>query len=619
MIAQCVERLSGWGVGPTIRRMDASDRLVLLAQLPIPPPGPQPIHGNVPLAAAYLKLFARRQGLEEAYRIEILPTALSNCLGDRGIVEAILARRPWMVGFTCYVWNIDRTLWIAEQLQAARPDLKVVVGGPEITADNDWVLKRPAIDFAVIGEGEQTFAELLTALRTAPAPSAPIAGLAVLGNGGAPGFRRPLRELDAISSPYLEGILDAADEKLLLLETVRGCRFQCKFCYYPKSYDALYFLSREKIIANLKHAAARGAEEVVLLDPTLNQRRDFADFLRLLIEHNPDRQFTYSAELRSEGVGVEEAKLLAEARFTEVEVGLQSINPEAQTRMGRKVNLKAFERGTRAMLDAGINVRVDLILGLPGDTADSIRRGIEYLHGSELYREVQVFNLSVLPGTAFRQEASRLGLVYQPRPPYYVLETPTLSLDDLHVLMEEAQDAFGIEFDPFPPPRIEFPEDDGDAVQVWRVDLDGPRASPPPASQRAQVFTAWFRSADFDARRAEAAEIVGRLLEENPHTTLQVVLEPTAEPRRLTDRALQTVQEACFRSTSYLDRYYSLHPNPLLGAKRLIALAPLGDRAGLGPAWIDRAGMYASVAWSGGDVPEEELAGHEFVIRQPDD
>ncbi len=71
---------------------------MLLLQLPIPPPGPQAIRGNVPLAAGYLKLFARRRGLEEFYRIEILPSGPANTLSDQGVVEAILAREPWMVG-----------------------------------------------------------------------------------------------------------------------------------------------------------------------------------------------------------------------------------------------------------------------------------------------------------------------------------------------------------------------------------------------------------------------------------------------------------------------------------------------------------------------------------------
>ncbi len=231
-----------------------------------------------------------------------------------------------------------------------------------------------------------------------------------------PGFRQPLAKLDEISSPYLAGILDAADEEMLLLETIRGCIFKCKFCYYPKSYDDLYFLSEEKIVANLEHARRRGAREVVLLDPTLNQRRDFGGFLKLLARENPDRQFTYFGELRAEGITAEIARLLAEANFTEVEIGLQSIDPLAMELMDRHNNLRAFERGARAMLDNGIKVKVDLIIGLPGDTVDSIRRGIEYVHSSGLYSEVQVFNLAVLPGTAFRQEAKQLGLVYQDRP-----------------------------------------------------------------------------------------------------------------------------------------------------------------------------------------------------------
>ncbi len=88
--------------------MNASARLVLLVQLPIPPPGPEPIRGNVPLAAAYLKLFARRHGLEDHFRIDLLPPQLCNTLGDQGLVEEILARQPWMVGLTCYLWNSQR-------------------------------------------------------------------------------------------------------------------------------------------------------------------------------------------------------------------------------------------------------------------------------------------------------------------------------------------------------------------------------------------------------------------------------------------------------------------------------------------------------------------------------
>ena len=147
--------------------MNQNSPLALLVQLPIPPPGPQPIQGNVPLAAAYLKLFAQRSGLE-GWQIEILPARLCNRLGDRALAAAILDRRPQIVGFTCYLWNIQRTIWIARQLKAAQPGVRILLGGPEITADNRWVLEQPAIDLAAIGEGEQTFVELLRGAARRP-------------------------------------------------------------------------------------------------------------------------------------------------------------------------------------------------------------------------------------------------------------------------------------------------------------------------------------------------------------------------------------------------------------------------------------------------------------------
>jgi hypothetical protein len=551
----------------------------------------------VPLAAGYLKLLARRRGLEPACEIEILPAAVANDWADEGIVEAVLQRRPDLVGLTCYLWNIDRSLWIAGRIKSRRPEVKIVLGGPEITADNQWVLRHAAVDFAVFGEGEQTFVELLRSMPAKARLPEPIPGLWSRSRPETPPVRKPLADLNEVSSPYLAGILDAADERMMMLETVRGCAFKCKFCYYPKSYDALYFISPEQIVANLRHAARRGAREIVLLDPTLNQRRDFAAFLRLLAEHNLDRQFTFFGELRGEGIRKETARLLREAGFSEVEIGLQSLDARTQALMDRKVNLKAFERGARAMLDEGIQVRVDLILGLPGDTPESFRRSVEYLRHSKLCTAVQVFNLSILPGTEFRREAAALGLQHQAQPPYYVLETPAMGLGTMVELMEEAQDAFDLEFDPFPPPVLEFAEDAAGPVRCARIDLDaGPGDLPPPA-RRAQAFTLWLRSAEFDARRGAAAELVRRCVDDNPHTTLQVVLEPTAAPERLTRPTLDAVQDACYPGTSYLDRFYSLHPNDLLRAKRLIVAVPAKDRERLTPEWTDEVESYATVVW----------------------
>ena len=634
-----------------------SRRSIQLLQLPIPQPGLEPAKGNVPLAAGYLKMYARRRGLEKFYDIDIFPPRLSNTLSDCGLVEEILARDPWMVGFTCYLWNIDRTLWIATRLKERRPDLRIIIGGPEVTADNAWVLRHPAIDFAAIGEGEQTFSELLIELRENDLPHQPIAGLfvsptasgsrqerantdlLVLENTSGfstsglllPTFRQPLASLDEISSPYLEGILDAADEEMLLLETIRGCIFKCKFCYYPKSYDDLYFVSREKIIANLQYARERGVKEVVLLDPTLNQARNFADFVRLLADQNPDRQWQYFGELRAEGLTTDIAKLLREANFTEVEIGLQSIDPLAMELMDRKNNMKAFQRGVQAMMDVGIKVKVDLIIGLPGDTPDSVRRSMHYLNDTGLYSSVQVFNLAILPGTAFRQEAEMHGLQFQSRPPYYVLKTPTIDLATMYELMEEAEEIFDTEFDALPSPVGEgscsagfrqLPTTDSPVPTAYsvQIDFDGGAHDPLPSpAHRSGAFELRLRAADFRKHRDEACRLIRQLLDDNPHSTLRIVLEPTGDSSGLTMSFLQAIRTACLKEPSYLDRFYSMQLGRPKGAKHIVIRLPWSTRGQAGLDWIDDVGQFASIVWTGEDIPaeadmSEELEAHEFVL-----
>jgi radical SAM superfamily enzyme YgiQ (UPF0313 family) len=605
-------------------------RDVLLLQLPIPPLGPEPIRGNVPLAAAYLKLFAERKGLGDFCNIEIFPTPLSNTLGDQALVEAVAARDPWLVGFTCYLWNIERTLWIARELKRRRSDIRIIFGGPEITTDNAWVLNSPDYDFAVIGEGEQTFAEMLCGLVANDNGPLSIPGLFIPTTGSGhrydpslkPSPRSPLPDLTQLGSPYLAGILDVADEQMLLLETSRGCRYRCRFCYYWKSYQDTYYLGDEAIRASLRLAGDRGAREVFLLDPTLNQRKGFADLLRLLADCNPGHRFTYFAELRGEGITQETARLLRHANFTEVEVGLQSVDPNAMELMDRKNNLKAFERGVRAMMDQGIRVKVDLIIGLPGDTVESVRRGLHFIHDKALCSDIQVFNLAVLPGTAFREDAAKLGLLFQPRPPYYVLQTPTLDREDLFGLMDEAQELFATEFDAMPIPVLDFPEGD---LRAWRIDLDcNHRHAPPSSKHRPQAFTLWLKSARLSNHRREITTLIRSVLDANPFTTLQVVLEPIGDLtsqqicHQIEPLLLSEFFAACQANPTYLDKSYALQPGKTNGAKRLVLIIRQDLRDLLPPPWIKAVGEFATLAWRDGVdkiETEEEIESFDLEHR----
>ncbi|MCS7158946.1 MAG: radical SAM protein [Gemmatales bacterium] len=565
-------------------------RKIVLVQLPIPPMSGQTVRGNVALAAGYLALYARRCGLHRWFDVEILPSREANSFGDCALVDAILARRPWMVGFTCYLWNVERSLWLAEQLKHRLPELRILVGGPEITLDNAWVLAHAAVDYAVVGEGEATFVELLRSLAQHEELPASVPGLIDLrqrDRWSTSSFlpRTPLPSLDLVASPYLEGILDAAEEKTLLLETLRGCVFKCKFCYYPKNYDKLYFLSSEKLRSILQYARQAGVREIVLLDPTLNQRRDLIELLRLLAEMNPEGQWTCFGELRAEGINEELAQWLRRANFTEVEVGLQSIEPRAMRLMDRKNHLGAFERGVTALRRAGIRVKVDLIIGLPGDTPESVRASMDYLRRSGLYDDVQVFHLMVLPGTDFRREAQQLGLRYQARPPYYVTQTPDLTLADMFTLQGEASAVFDLEWDELPDltlPRDLLATRPKDAcIQTsfgqpcdWVFVAFPQGASGPVPVHLAQTCVLWFYAQDFRREVSAICTWLRQVFRANPFISLTLVLEAPGGPATLPFNVLQQIWRTCLEQPTYLDRYFSVQAGRARGAKRLVVCLP---------------------------------------------
>jgi len=604
-------------------------RLALLVQLPIPPVGLTPPRGNVPLAAGYLKAYAQRCCGTDV-QIEILPQEIADRYGDAALVAEILGREPWLVGFSCYLWNVERTLWVARQLKQQRAETLIVLGGPEITPENTWVLQSGAADYAVVGEGEATFARLLHALGSRRVSPDAIPGAVPLASRGAAlsdfglGQPNPVEPLDEVPSPYLDGVLAPDGEGTIYLETLRGCRFRCKYCYYPKSFRRLRMFSQSRLLETLRWANTADVKEIVLLDPTLNGRRDFDALVDVLAHGNSAQRFSYSAELRAELLEPRQAEKLAAAGVSEVEIGLQTVDPAAQQLASRRTDPEEFARGANALGSAGIRRRVDLIVGLPGDGVESVRRGIEFLARRKLYEEVQVFNLSVLPGTAFRRNARRLGLVYQDRPPYAVLQTPTLNLEQMAALVEEAEAAFGTCFDPLPAaaelvsladtgrceptaksstPRADLCSSgfsSGSVAQVIRMSLDGPGADKPwallPPPQRwANSLLLWLQAADFDAARHTAAAVLDYVLCQAPHTTLQVVLEPQGDYQQVSPRCLSLLLETLYRTISYLDRYYSVQPGRLRGAKRLVVVAP--EAARKDRRWRQAAGQYAELVF----------------------
>ncbi|MCI0528059.1 MAG: radical SAM protein, partial [Nitrospira sp.] len=276
------------------------------------------------------------------------------------------------------------------------------------------------------------------------------------------------------------------------------------------------------------------------MDPTFNDRKDLRQVCETIQKHNPDGVLSFHTELRADLMGEEMADLFTTCHFKTVEVGLQSVNPEAIKKVGRRNNLDRFLKGVHLLKERDIHVTVGIIIGLPGDNLSTVAETVKFLLDHQAYSDVQVFNLSVLPGTVLRTQAEKLGLKYQPDPPYYVLETETRSGADLRKAQEYCAEKLGIDIDPIEFPFLSLVEgakvataNQIDSISKVILELDTQIQSPSQMKQLAarlkdhiaNCFTAWFKSHDLTSDVELIETFLFPIVQANPHTIFNVILE----------------------------------------------------------------------------------------------
>ena len=426
---------------------------VLLVQLPIPRLNFGKKTGNIPLGAACLKQAA--SGLPDT-DIDILPESVSSYIGDAALCELILEKKPDVLGFTAFNWNVQRSLYIAEEIKK-HLDCRIVFGGPEVTPDNE-LIRSDAVDTYISGDGEQAF-------------------ITCLANAGACGGRYISACSEKIfassPSPYLNDLLEHRIENLMLLETQRGCPYKCGYCFYNKSRGALSFKDEQHLLDGVRWAVEQGVDELYLLDPSLNSRPDLKKTLSAIAHINTNKTLSITSEIRAEWIDDELADLFSLAGFSGFEIGLQSTNKKALSVMNRPTNLKKFLAGATRLKDREILPRIDLISGLPGDDLEGFKHSIGFVSENNLDDDVQVFPLSVLPGTAFRKNSDQLKLRFEPFPPYTVLETDTFSQEDLLLSFDYAESLFDVALFPLPELNVAWRRKNANETgDVW-INLGG--------------------------------------------------------------------------------------------------------------------------------------------------
>src|SRR5450432_1279565 len=228
-----------------------------LVQLPVPPPAALAATGNVPLAAGCLGVAARVHGLTSRLHLDVVPPEVTDVFGDAALAAYVARDEPDFLGLSAYLWNVERSLHLAREVKKLSPHTQVLIGGPEISADNPFVLAQQGFDIAVTGEAEDTFAGLMNHLIDGRDPHG-LPGVAVRTAQGLSAFGPPPSAnfpLARYPSPYTEGLLQVDPRRPVYVETVRGCRSSCTFCFYPRSSNVLRVLEVSdsvKLITQIK-------------------------------------------------------------------------------------------------------------------------------------------------------------------------------------------------------------------------------------------------------------------------------------------------------------------------------------------------------------------------------
>ncbi|GBF40913.1 Fe-S oxidoreductase [Leptospira ellinghausenii] len=550
-------------------------------QLPVPPPSYFAATGNVPLAAA--SLASCLESKEDPIQ-GIVPSVISpedtDFLGDKDLIDRICKEGPDFLGLSLYLWNTERSLYIAKEVKKRNPEIQILIGGPEVNEDNPFVLGEDGYDIAVSGEAEHNFRSLMKALLNKET----LENVENVAYRKRDGFLSPFGvpspanfPLTDFPSPYTTGHLLVNPKRSTYLETVRGCKSQCTYCFYPKSSQNLRTLDIKETIQLISNLKEKGARELVFLDPTFNHRPGFDSFLDAIAEVNSDGQMTMFAELRSEGVTSKLATKLRKAGFNRIELGLQSVNEETLKRVKRYGSPHKVAEVAKMLAGEGIDLLLDLIIGLPGDTPDDVERGIHFFLEHGLGEWVQAFPLSVLPGTSMRKDATREGLVFMPTPPYRIIQTPTFSPEALRDSVYFAEDLLERRLDEFPRPFLcDVAPNKNDRFDWYPKGIKQSELDFLETIKRGTRHqSVWFHTDSLSKDRMEIMSVIEKKIEAEPFCTIDFVIPLLEVPKPYEILTLENLLHS--KRNSYLAKTLEYRGENL--QHRLVFVIPQGKES----------------------------------------
>ena len=324
-----------------------------------------------------------------------------------------------IIGFGVYIWNVTQTLQVLRLLKTQRPDIKLVLGGPEVSHEVDQQEIVHVADYLITGWGDVSFAKLCRALLYGPQPLMKImAG------------EQPL--LDQITFPYQEYTDADLAHRLLYVEASRGCPFRCEFCLSSLDKTARAF-DLDAFLAQMELLYERGARNFKFVDRTFNLKIDASlRILQFFLDRLPaagaaDALFVHF-EVIPDHLPPRLKALIAQfpPGVLQLEVGVQSFNVAVQKRISRKQDNVQTEANLRWLRQSSnAHLHADLIFALPGESFESFADGFDRLYALKPH-EIQLGILKRLRGTPIARHSAEWAMVYDPAPPYTAQQTGAL-------------------------------------------------------------------------------------------------------------------------------------------------------------------------------------------------
>ncbi len=380
------------------------------------------------LALRYLKAYA-----EPEFPVEIVEFTIKD--PAMNIVTELFSKQPDVIGFSCYIWNIEETIPVINMLKKIAPEVTIGLGGPEVSYETEYWMKRlPEVDAIVIGEGEATFKELLSTLKNGQ-DLENVKGIAYRSNGEIT-FTHPREKLDLneIPSPFrFEDDLPHLPKRITYVETSRGCPFSCQFCLSSIEMGVRYF-DIERMKEELLFLMDHGAKTIKFVDRTFNIKRDYAlEMFQFLIDNHREGcvfQFEITADIMRPEI-IEFLNEHAPPGLFRFEIGVQSTNDETNRLIKRRQNFEKLANIVTMIKNGGKIVQhLDLIAGLPKEDYASFRKTFNDVFALKP-EELQLGFLKLLRGTGLRIQAKELGYIYMDHAPYEILGNDVLSFAEI--------------------------------------------------------------------------------------------------------------------------------------------------------------------------------------------